>query len=90
MTREDQLQQHLNMMRGEPVIPLAKMQGITQALRLRNAGLTYGAIAKVMSLYHGCDRTEAAWRHHLREHGASPKHHPNSLRLSPQQREAQS
>ena len=80
------LQQHMLKMRTDPVIPLMGIQAITQALRLRHAGLTYGAISKVMSLYHGSHHTEAAWRRTLREQGATAKHHPNSPRLAPQQR----
>lgn len=69
-------------------LPLRGMAEISQALRLRDTGMTYAAIAKAMTVYHGSSRSGDAWRHHLREHGAGPKHHPNSLRLAPQQREA--
>lgn len=85
MTPEDKLQQHLLMMRGEPPIPLVKMPAIKQALRLRQAGLSYGAISTVMDVYHGCHRTDHAWRNMLRRQGAEPKHRLNSIRLAPQE-----
>jgi hypothetical protein len=90
MTAEERLQQHLLMMRGEPPMPLVKMPAIMQALRLRKAGLSYSSISTVMDVYHGCHRTDHAWRNMLRRQGAEPRHRLNSLRLAPQQYEEKS
>lgn len=47
---------------GEPVVTLRGMAAITQAQRLRAAGLSYHAIAVTMRTYHGADHSEHAWR----------------------------
>lgn len=53
MNETDHLQRQLNLMRGEPAIRLTGKAAIKQALTLRTKGLSYGAIATVMGIYHG-------------------------------------
>jgi hypothetical protein len=53
MNETEQLQRQLNLMRGEPVVPLTGRAAIKQALSLRAQGLPYAAIATVMGIYHG-------------------------------------
>lgn len=75
------LQEQLDALRAKDVpIPLIGVQAITQALRLREAGLTYDAISKTMVLYHGVSKSADWWRKLLREHGAAPKHFANGKR----------
>lgn len=69
-------------------LPMVGMEENLQAFALRKAGLTYGAIARAMRLYHGSTRSENGWRRQLRSQGAAPRHHPSGApRLAPQQRE---
>jgi hypothetical protein len=60
---------------GLPAVPLTSGQADAQALRLREAGLSYGAIARVMRSYHGVGMNENTWRHRLRRLGVEPKPH---------------
>lgn len=80
MTLQEQLD-HLRT-QGAP-LPLIGMQGITQAMILRQKGLPYSAIAKVMNVYHGSTRSEHYWRRVLRERGAAPKVHGNGAPRKP-------
>lgn len=50
-------------------------QARLQALRLRNAGLTYPAISIVIAEYHGIDRAADSWRYMCRKQGAPPRSH---------------
>lgn len=87
---QSQLQDHLARLRGgEPIVPLLPGQAVYQAKRLREAGLTYGAVAQVMALYHGAVKTEAGWQSQLRRMGVPPKHYASRLRTTPRQRAAQ-
>lgn len=88
MTDEQRLQQHLELMHATPIAPLAGIQAVMQALRLREAGLPYAAIATVMRVYHGTLKSEAAWRAMLRHHGAAPKHYRDGPRRAPSVRRA--
>jgi hypothetical protein len=54
-------------------------------MALREAGLTYVALANVMWLYHGDLRSEATWRTHLRAHGSPAKHYASGRRRVPPQ-----
>lgn len=77
----------LRMMRSEPVVGLTGIAAVTQALRLREQDLTYRAISTVMRVYHGVERSENAWRHMLRTHGAAPLAYADgSQRVTPQMR----
>jgi hypothetical protein len=67
------LQQHLNLMRGEPIIPLTGKKAIDQAYRLRMKGLEYSSIATVMGVYHGEWYTRERWREQCRKLGAPPR-----------------
>lgn len=80
------LQEKLDVLRHQNVpLPLVGIPEITQALRLRKAGLTYDGIAKTMQVYHGSTRSGDAWRAALRDAGAPPKHHLNGTRRVPPQ-----
>jgi hypothetical protein len=83
------LQDKLNLLRQQNVpLPLVGIPEVAQALRLRRAGLTYGAIARTMSFYHGSTRSEDSWRHVLRTQGAPPRHYLNGARRVPPARKA--
>jgi hypothetical protein len=74
------LQEYIDAVRdGESVVTveLDKLEERAQALALRKAGLTYGAIATVMRVYHGSTMTEEGWRWACRRAGAAPKHYLN-------------
>lgn len=72
------LQAHLNMMRGEAPIPLAGMQAVKQAYRLRMRGLPYTSIALIMGVYHGAWFSTTRWSRVCREMGAPTM--PNMVR----------
>lgn len=80
------LQEQLALLRaGNTPLPLVGVQAVTQAIRLRKAGMTYGAIAIAMREYHGCSFSENGWRSKLRARGVPPKHYADgSLRVPPQ------
>lgn len=59
-------------------LPLMTVKSIQQALWLRRHGLTYTALATVMTIYHGDPRSGNAWRRLLRSYGAEPHHYPDS------------
>lgn len=84
------LQEKLDVLRHQNVpLPLVGIPEITQALRLRRAGLTYGDIARTMSFYHGSTRSEDSWRYVLREYGAPARHHANGApRVAPRRERA--
>lgn len=69
MSESELLQRKLNLMRGEPVVPLTLALAIKHAHQLRLRGLTYRSIAVVMGLYHGQFYSEATWRWHCRQMG---------------------
>lgn len=60
-----------------------KLEALTQALVLRNLGLTYVDIATVMRVYHGIDRSYYTWRNNLRKLGAPPVNRGNPLTNPP-------
>jgi hypothetical protein len=64
---------------------LTGVQSIRRAMALREAGLTYVALANVMWLYHDDLRSAATWRTHLRAHGAEAKHYASGRRRVPPQ-----
>lgn len=76
------LQEHLDAVcANKSLVPVTEMdpfEMLAQAIILRKAGLTYGAISVVMRTYHGSNRTEEAWRGALRRAGATPKHYGGS------------
>ena len=78
---EQELQEHLTRMRaGEPPLPLTRGQAIAQASRLRRAGMSYGAIATAMLVYHGHTGSSEAWRHTCRSNGCPPMHYADGSR----------
>ena len=84
------LDEHLAAVRANrsivPTVTLDDQAAFTQALVLRQHGLTYPAIATAMALYHGDERTPDAWRGALRLRGAGAKHYRESLRVPPTSR----
>jgi hypothetical protein len=60
---------------GQPPVPLTDGQATAQALRLRQAGMSYPQISTVMKIYHGVGGGEEAWRRRLHKAGAPRKRH---------------
>lgn len=69
-TVEERLQQHVQLLRGEPLLRLTGRPAVEQAYRLRVAGVSYEQIAIVMQIYHGEYYTRERWRQQCRELGA--------------------
>lgn len=72
MTDADRIQQHLNMLRGEPLVRLTGRQACEQAYRLRLRGLAYTSVAMVMGVYHGEWYSAERWSMECRRLGAQP------------------
>lgn len=70
MTESDQLQRQLNLMRGEPVVPLTEAQAIQHAYSLRIKGVSYRDLRLVMGIYHGHWYCAERWRDKCRALGA--------------------
>jgi hypothetical protein len=66
----ERLQRHVNLLRGDPILPLKGLEAIEQAYRLRMQGVTYGSLATVMGVYHGEWYTESRWRAECKKLGA--------------------
>jgi hypothetical protein len=72
---------------GEPWLPFTEGQALVYGLRLREAGVYYPQIAKVMVVAHGFDRSSGWWRQNLHLRGAPPKHYADgSPRMGPMMR----
>lgn len=55
---------------ANPPLPLTSWDANLTALELRKLGLTYGAISKVMELYHGHRLSEHGWNLRCRRAGS--------------------
>lgn len=66
----EHLQRKLNLMHGEPVVPLVGIQAVRQAYALRMRGLSYRDLRLVMGIYHGEWTTAEGWRYRCRQMGA--------------------
>jgi hypothetical protein len=60
-------------------LPLTSWEANLAALELRKRGLSYGAISKVMELYHGHRLSERGWHARCRRAGSPPRHAAQSI-----------
>lgn len=80
MTGEQRLFTHqLECLRGSrPPMKLTTGQSEAQAVRLREAGMSYPSIEVAMRVYHGVERSAHAWQWLCRSRGVAASKGPNA------------